>query len=53
AKALGLIVFAYTARVETAQGDVDSWFKSLASTGVDGIFADQPDVLLKSVGRTL
>jgi hypothetical protein len=25
----------------------------LASTGVDGIFADQPDVLLKSVGRTL
>lgn len=53
AKALGLMVFAYTARVETAQGDVDSWFKSLASTGVDGIFADQPDVLLKSVGRTL
>lgn len=53
AKARGLVVFAYTARVETAQGDVDSWFRSLAATGVDGIFADQPDVLLKSVGRTL
>ncbi len=53
AKERGLLVFAYTARVETAQGDVDSWFKSLASTNVDGIFADQPDVLLKSVGRTL
>ncbi len=53
AKARGLLVFAYTARVETAQGDVDSWFNSLAATQVDGIFADQPDVLLKSVGRTL
>lgn len=53
AKSRGLQVFAYTARVETAQGDVDSWFKSLAATNVDGIFADQPDVLLKSVGRTL
>lgn len=53
AKSRGLVVFAYTARVETAQGDADSWFKSLAATNVDGIFADQPDVLLKSVGRTL
>lgn len=53
AKARGLKVYAYTARVETAQGEVNGWFESLASTGVDGIFSDQPDVLLKSVGRTL
>ena len=49
AKASGLIFFAYTARVETAQGSVDEWFKKLATTGVDGLFADQPDVLIKTV----
>ena len=45
AKALGLKVFAYTARVETAQGEVDQWFRKLIDTGVDGLFADQPDRL--------
>ena len=49
AKARGLIMFAYTARTETAQGDVESWFKKLATSGVDGLFADQPDVLIKTV----
>ena len=49
AKARGLIMFAYTARIETAQGDVESWFKKLATSGVDGLFADQPDVLIKTV----
>lgn len=49
AKALGLIVFAYTARVETAQGEVDQWFSKLIATGVDGLFADQPDRLLALV----
>lgn len=51
AKALGLKVFAYTARIETAQGDVESWFEKLVLSGVDGIFADQPDRLIKTVTR--
>jgi glycerophosphoryl diester phosphodiesterase len=51
AKALGLTVFTYTARIETAQGEVDSWFEKLVLSGVDGIFADQPDRLIQTVGR--
>lgn len=51
AKALGLKVFAYTARVETAKGDVEAWFEKLVQSGVDGIFADQPDRLIKTVTR--
>lgn len=49
AKALGIPVYIYTARVETAEGNVEKWFERLISTGVDGIFADQPDLVLKSV----
>ena len=51
AKALGLTVFTYTARVETAQGEVESWFEKLVLSGVDGIFADQPDRLVQTVSR--
>ena len=51
AKALGLTVFTYTARVETAQGEVESWFEKLVLSGVDGIFADQPDRLIQTVSR--
>jgi len=51
AKALGLTVFTYTARIETAQGEVESWFEKLVLSGVDGIFADQPDRLIQTVGR--
>jgi glycerophosphoryl diester phosphodiesterase len=51
AKAFGLSVFTYTARVETAQGEVESWFEKLVLSGVDGIFADQPDRLIQTVGR--
>lgn len=46
-KALGMPIFAYTARVETAEGDVWDWFQRLIATGVDAIFADQPDELIK------
>lgn len=49
AKAMGLPVYIYTARVETAEGNVEKWFERLISTGVDGIFADQPDLVLKTV----
>ncbi len=51
AKAMGLMVFTYTARIETAQGDVDSWFEKLVLSGVDGVFADQPDLIIKTVTR--
>jgi glycerophosphoryl diester phosphodiesterase len=51
AKAVGLTVFTYTARVETAQGEVESWFEKLVLSGVDGIFADQPDRLVQTVSR--
>jgi glycerophosphoryl diester phosphodiesterase len=46
-KALGMPIFAYTARIETAEGDVRGWLERLIATGVDAIFADQPDELIK------
>ena len=49
AKDAGLFVYTYTARVETAEGNVEKWFERLVQTGVDGIFADQPDQLIKTV----
>jgi len=49
AKARGLVMYTYTARIETAEGDVKDWFKRLASTGVDGIFCDQPDIMIDVV----
>lgn len=49
AKQRGLSMFTYTARIETAEGDVRQWFEKLARTGVDGIFCDQPDLLINVV----
>lgn len=49
AKARGLIMFTYTARTETAEGEVRNWFQRLANTGVDGIFCDQPDLMIDVV----
>jgi glycerophosphoryl diester phosphodiesterase len=46
-KARSMPIYIYTARTETAEGDVSGWFERLIATGVDGIFADQPDVLRK------
>ena len=48
-KARGLTMFTYTARIETAEGEVMDWFKRLARTGVDGIFCDQPDLMINVV----
>lgn len=48
-KQRGLSMFTYTARIETAEGEVDAWFERLARTGVDGIFCDQPDLMIKVV----
>ena len=48
-KARGLTMFTYTARIETAEGEVRVWFEKLARTGVDGIFCDQPDLMIDVV----
>ena len=48
-KARGLTMFTYTARIETAEGEVMDWFEKLARTGVDGIFCDQPDLMINVV----
>ena len=48
-KARGLTMFTYTARIETAEGEVKQWFERLAKAGVDGIFCDQPDLMIDVV----
>ena len=49
AKARGLQMLTYTARIETAEGSWQDWFAALAATGVDGIFCDQPDLMIETV----
>lgn len=43
--ALGLQVWVYTARAEKATTTIEAYYEELIQTGVDGIFADQPDLL--------
>lgn len=45
AHALGFKVYAWTARVEQALYSVEEYFSHFVNTGVDGIFADHPDLL--------
>lgn len=45
----GQPVYAWTARAEEAETSVEEYFHELVSTGVDGIFADHPDLLLNFV----
>ena len=45
----GLPVWGFTARVEFAKNSVEEYFHHLIETGVDAIFADHPDLLLKYV----
>ena len=42
---LGLAVWVYTARAENATTTIEAYYEELIQTGVDGIFADQPDLL--------
>lgn len=42
---LGLKVWVYTARAENATTTIEAYYEELIQTGVDGIFADQPDLL--------
>ena len=43
--ALGLQVWVYTARAENATTTIEAYYEELIQAGVDGIFADQPDLL--------
>jgi len=43
--ALGLQVWVYTARAENATTTIEAYYEELIQSGVDGIFADQPDLL--------
>jgi glycerophosphoryl diester phosphodiesterase len=49
AHAEGLPVWGFTARAEFAENSVEEYYHELIETGVDGIFADHPDLLLKYV----
>jgi glycerophosphoryl diester phosphodiesterase len=42
---LGMEVWVYTARAENATTTIEAYYEELIQTGVDGIFADQPDLL--------
>lgn len=48
-KAAGLPVWGFTARAEFAENSVEEYYHHLIETGVDGIFADHPDLLLRYV----
>ncbi len=52
AHALGLKVFGWTARAEESKYSIEEYYHSLVSSGVDGIFADQPDLLLAVLAET-
>ena len=41
----GLPVWGFTARAEFAENSVEEYYHQLIETGVDGIFADHPDLL--------
>jgi len=41
----GLDIWTYTARAEEAETTVEEYYEHIIQTGVDGIFADHPDLL--------
>ena len=47
AKARGLKVFIWTARAEDAETSIEEYYSQFVLSGADGIFADQPDLLLE------
>jgi glycerophosphoryl diester phosphodiesterase len=49
AKARGMKVFTWTARAEDAENTIEEYYAKFILTGVDGIFADQPDLLAACV----
>ncbi len=49
AKASGLLIYTWTAKVEDAENSVEEYLMQFISADVDGIFADQPDLLFELV----
>ncbi|MFM1993120.1 MAG: hypothetical protein RL600_948 [Actinomycetota bacterium] len=49
AKARGLKVFVWTARAEDAEASTDEYFAKFALCGADGVFTDNPDLLVEVV----
>ena len=47
ARELGLTVFSWTAKVESAQYSIEEYFQHFVDLNVDGVFADQPDLFIK------
>ncbi len=41
----GLDIWVYTARAEEADTSIEAYYEEIIQSGVDGIFADQPDLL--------
>jgi glycerophosphoryl diester phosphodiesterase len=41
----GLEIWVYTARAEEADTSIEAYYEEIIQSGVDGIFADQPDLL--------
>jgi glycerophosphoryl diester phosphodiesterase len=46
-KARGLKVFIWTARAEDAEDSTDEYFAKFALSGADGVFTDNPDLLVE------
>jgi len=51
AKALSLPIYVFTARVEFAKDSIAKYFDAIINTGVDAVFADQPDLLLQHLAN--
>jgi glycerophosphoryl diester phosphodiesterase len=46
---VGIDVWVYTARAEEAETSIEAYYSEIIQTGVDGIFADQPDLLRRVI----
>jgi glycerophosphoryl diester phosphodiesterase len=46
---LGMKIFTWTARAEDAENSIEEYYAKFILSGVDGIFADQPDLLAEVV----
>jgi glycerophosphoryl diester phosphodiesterase len=46
-KARGLKVFIWTAKAEEAEASIEEYYSKFVLSGADGVFADQPDLLLE------
>jgi glycerophosphoryl diester phosphodiesterase len=49
ARERGLLIYTWTAKVEDAENSVEEYLMQFVDSGVDGIFADQPDLLTELI----